>query len=174
MKEEAATIKSRVKYKDLREYLKLLEFAGLLHRIKAEVDLKHEIGAIAARSLERKGPALLFENVKGYAGMPLVANIISTTTQLAVAFDTEVDEEKIHERIVDGMRHRIPSITLPSGPCKDVIITGEVIDINMIPTPYWHEQDGGRYLGTTAGIVTRDPITGCLNMGSYRVMIKDR
>jgi phenyl-phosphate phosphatase/carboxylase subunit beta len=174
MKEETATTKSRVKYKDLREYLQLLESAGLLHRIKAEVDLKHEIGAIAARSLERKGPALLFENVKGYAGMPLVTNIISTTEQLAVAFNTEADEEKIHERIVAGMRHRIPSITLPSGPCKDVIIMGEGIDIDMIPTPYWHEQDGGRYLGTTAGIVTRDPITGCLNMGSYRVMIKDR
>ena len=93
MKEEAATPKPRVEYKDLREYLKLLESAGLLHRIKAEVDLKHEIGAIAARSLDRKGPALLFENVKGYAGMPLVANIISTTKQIAVAFNTEADEE---------------------------------------------------------------------------------
>src|SRR5207249_6526033 len=102
-----------------------LESAGLLHRIKAEVDLKHEIGAIAARSLERKGPALLFENVKGYAGMPLVANIISTTKQLTIAFDTEADEEKIHKSVVDGMSRRIPSTTLASGPCKEVIITGE-------------------------------------------------
>ncbi len=137
MQEEAATTKSRVKYKDLREYLQLLESAGLLHRIKAEVDLKHEIGAIAARSLERMGPALLFENVKGYVGIPLVANIISTTKQLAVAFNTEADEEKIHKHVVEGISHRIQSITLPSGPCKDVIITGEGIDIDTIPTPYW-------------------------------------
>jgi 3-polyprenyl-4-hydroxybenzoate decarboxylase len=48
MKAEAATTKSRGDYKALREYLELLESAGLLHRIKAEVDLNHEIGASAA------------------------------------------------------------------------------------------------------------------------------
>ena len=44
----------------------------------------------------------------------------------------------------------------------------------IVPTPRWHERDGGRYLGTTAGFVTRDPLGGQLNMGSYRVMIKDK
>src|ERR1700722_18156966 len=161
-------------YKDLREYLQLLESRQLLHRIKAEVDLRFEIGAVAARSLEQKGPALLFENIKGYRDMPLVANIISTTKQLAVAFNTEPEEELIHHKVVNGMDHRIPSITLNTGPCKDVIINGDAIDIDMVPTPIWHEHDGGRYLGTTSGFVTRDPLTGDLNMGSYRVMIKDK
>jgi 4-hydroxy-3-polyprenylbenzoate decarboxylase len=163
-----------VGHKDLREYLQLLEKKGLLHRIKAAVDLQFEIGAIAARSLEQKGPALLFENIKGYDGMPLVVNIISTTKQLAVAFNTEADEEKIHQRVVKGMGARIPSLVLNTGPCKDVIIQAEDVDIDMVPTPCWHEHDGGRYLGTTSGFVTRDPLTGDLNMGSYRVMIKDR
>jgi len=164
----------RVKYRDLREYLTLLEEAGLLHRITAEVDPEFELGAVAARSLERKGPALIFENVKGYRGKPMVANIIATTEQLAIAFNTKPDEESIHERVVEGMDHRIPSLTLNTGPCKDAIVTGDAIDIDMIPTPWWHEHDGGRYLGTTSGIVTRDPLTGILNMGSYRVMILDK
>jgi len=166
--------RGQVGYKDLREYLEILESGKLLHRIKAEVDLQDEVGAIAARSLERKGPALLFENIKGYPGMSLVANIISTTQQMAVAFKTEVDEELIHLRVVHGMDQRILSVTLPRGPCKEVIIGGQDIDMNIVPTPRWHEHDGGRYLGTTAGFVTRDPLTGQLNMGSYRVMIKDR
>jgi UbiD family decarboxylase len=165
---------SRVGYKDMREYLDLLEEKGLLHRIKAEVDPEYEMGAIAALSLERKGPALLFENIKGYRDMPLVTNMISTTKQLAIAFNTEADEETIHKKVVEGMTYRIPSVTLPTGPCKDVIVTGDDIDIDIIPTPYWHEHDGGRYLGTTAGVVTRDPVTGFLNMGAYRVMIKDK
>lgn len=165
---------SRVGYKDMREYLDLLEENGLLHRITAEVDPNYELGAIAALSLERKGPALLFENVKGYRDKPLIANMISTTKQLAIAFNTEPDEEQIHKRVVEGMNYRIPSVTLPTGPCKDVIVGRDAVDIDIIPTPYWHEHDGGRYLGTTAGVVTRDPVTGFLNMGAYRVMIKDK
>ena len=165
---------SYVGYKDLREYLALLESKGLLKRITAEVDPVHELGAITARSLERKGPALLFENIKGYKGKPLVTNIISTTQQLAVAFNAEPEEEQIHERVVRGMVERIPSVVVTNGPCKEVILTGDDIDINIVPTPVWHEHDGGRYLGTTSGFVTRDPVTGDLNMGSYRVMILDK
>jgi 4-hydroxy-3-polyprenylbenzoate decarboxylase len=96
-----------VGYTDLREYLALLEAKRLLHRVAAEVDPQDEVGAIAARSLERKGPALYFENVRGYRGLPLVANIISTTDQLAVAFNTEADEKVIHERVVHGMMQRM-------------------------------------------------------------------
>jgi len=166
--------RTRVGYSDLREYLRLLEDRGLLHRITAEVDPDNELGTITARSLERKGPALWFDNIKGYRGMPLVTNIISTGPQLAVAFGTGADEETLHQRVVEGMMGRIASVTLPAGPCKEVIIAQEDVDIDAIPTPHWHEFDGGRYLGTTAGIVTRDPLTGYLNMGSYRVMIKDK
>jgi 4-hydroxy-3-polyprenylbenzoate decarboxylase len=163
-----------VQYTDLRDYMKLLEEKNLVQRITCEVDPVHEMGAIAARSLARKGPAIIFENIKGYPGMPLVTNIISTTQQLAVTFNTEADEEVIHERVVAGMNARIPSRTLATGPCKDVIITGDGIDIDIVPTPVWHELDGGRFLGTTAGIVTCDPHNGALNMGTYRVQIKDK
>jgi 4-hydroxy-3-polyprenylbenzoate decarboxylase len=163
-----------VGYGDLREYLDVLESKKLLRRVTAEVDLVHELGAITARSLERKGPALLFENIKGYKGKPLVTNIISTTEQLAVAFNVEPEEELIHERVVRGMIERIPSTVVSTGPCKEVIVKGDDIDIDIVPTPTWHEHDGGRYLGTTSGFVTRDPLTGDLNMGSYRVMIKDK
>ena len=171
-----ANVTGRVAYKDMREYMDLLESQGLLKRIREEVDLKFEIGAITARSLERGGPALLFENVKGYEGKPLVSNLISTTEQLALAFGIEPDEEKIHERVVDGMNNRIMSVEVgrDESPCKEVVIEGDDLDIFMIPTPWWHEHDGGQYLATTSGCVTRDPITGILNMGSYRAMIKDK
>ena len=98
-----------VGYNDLREYLALLESKHLLKRITAPVDPVHELGAITARSLERKGPALLFENITGYPGKSLVTNIISTTQQLAVAFNAEPEEEQIHERVVrrDDRTHSV-------------------------------------------------------------------
>lgn len=167
-------LRSWVGYHDLREYLALLERKKLLHRISAEVDPVCELGAISARSLERKGPALLFENITGYPGHALVTNIISTTRQLAVAFDTEPEEEMIHQRVVQGMTERIPSLVVDTAPCQEVVIGPDEVNIDFIPTPLWHELDGGRYLGTTAGFVSRDPVNGFLNMGSYRVMIKDK
>ncbi len=173
---DVAQTGKKVAYKDIREYLALLESKGLLHRIKKEVDLKWEIGAISARSLARGGPALLFENVKGYPGLPLVANLICTTEQVALAFGTEPREDSIHRAVVDGMNNRIASVEVSSeqAPCQEVVVEGDDVDIFAIPTPWWHELDGGQYLGTTAGCVTRDPITGILNMGTYRVMIKDK
>ena len=169
--------RGRVGYIDMREYLALLEDRGLLKRISADVDLKFEIGAIAARSLEQHGPALFFENVRGYPRMPLVCNLISNIEQVALAFNVPPDEAAIHQRVVEGMNHRIPSEELPksAAACKEVIIPEDQVDIfAALPTPWWHELDGGQYLGTTAGIVTRDPVTGILNMGAYRIMLKDK
>jgi 4-hydroxy-3-polyprenylbenzoate decarboxylase len=163
-----------VPYTDLRGYLGLLEAAGLLQHITAEVDPKHELGAICARSLDRQGPALQFDNITSYAGKALVANLISTLDQVAIAFNTDADEGRIHERVVDGLKNRVPSEVVQSGPCKQVIHTGDDIDIYEFPSPVWHELDGGPFLGTTAGCITRDPQTGAHNMGAYRVMIKDR
>jgi 4-hydroxy-3-polyprenylbenzoate decarboxylase len=169
--------RGQVGYLDMRAYMAMLEDRGLLKRISVEVDLKFEVGAIAARALEQHGPALLFENVRGYPGMPLVCNLISNIEQVAVAFNTEPDEGAIHRRVVHGMNNRLASEEVPrsAAPCKQVVIPEEEIDIfAAVPTPWWHELDGGQYLGTTAGIVTRDPITGILNMGAYRIMLKER
>ena len=51
---------------DMREWITRLEKEGELRRITAPVDWDREIGAIARRVLEKKGPALLFENITGY------------------------------------------------------------------------------------------------------------
>jgi UbiD family decarboxylase len=52
---------------DQRQWMASLEQHGELRRIKTEVDSDREIGALTRRVLEKKGPALLFENIKGYA-----------------------------------------------------------------------------------------------------------
>ncbi len=171
---EAGLQKSGVGYRDLREYMQLLEAAGLLRRVRAEVNLKHEIGGICARSLERKGPALLFENIKDYPGKSLVSNLISTNEHLALAFNTEPDPDKIYSVITEGMIHRLPSVVVERGPCKEEIHHGEEADLYEIPTPWWHELDGGQYLGTAAGVIFMDPRTDMLNLGTYRCMIVDK
>jgi 4-hydroxy-3-polyprenylbenzoate decarboxylase len=169
-----ATKRSRVGYDDLRGYLKLLEERGMLKHISAEVDLDSELGAIAYRDLVKDGPGLWFDNVKDYPGMPMVANVMYREDQLGVALNGEANWDDLRDLIQEGMNNRLASNEVPSGPVKDVKIMGEDVDLDMLPTPKWHEEDGGRYIGTTAGFVTRDPKNGNLNMGQYRSMIIDK
>ena len=75
-----------IAYRDMREYIALLESKGLVAHVRTEVDLKWELGAITARSLDRGGPALLFDNIRGYEGHTFVTNLLSTTEQVAIAF----------------------------------------------------------------------------------------
>ena len=60
---------------------------------------------------------------------------------------------------------------MPTGPVKDVIIRGDAVDQTEFPVPRWHFLEGGRYIHTFSGIVTRDPETRVMNVGIYRGMI---
>jgi len=66
-----------VKYTDLRDFIAALEQRGELIRIKTEVDPVLEMTEIADRTLRQGGPALLFENPKGYS-TPVLVNLFGT------------------------------------------------------------------------------------------------
>ncbi len=66
-----------MKYHDLRDFLTILEQQGELKRISLPVDPHLEITEIADRTLRAGGPALLFENPKGY-DMPVLCNLFGT------------------------------------------------------------------------------------------------
>ena len=79
-----------MKYKDLRDFIAQLEQRGLLHRISAEIDPVLEMTEIADRTLRAGGPALLFENPKGY-DIPVLANLFGTPERVALGMgQTEV------------------------------------------------------------------------------------
>ena len=60
-------------------------------------------------------------------------------------------------------------MTVKSGPLLENVHTGKDIDIFKIPVPRWHEHDGGYYIGTGDMVIMRDPDTGWINYGAYRV-----
>ena len=84
---------------DMREWIARLDKEGELRRITAEVDWDRELGAIARRVLEKKGPALLFENIKGYRDgrcTKLFVSGLGTRRRLALAlgFPRDVVESR--------------------------------------------------------------------------------
>ena len=77
-----------MKYKDLRDFIAALEERGELRRITTEVDPYLEMTEIADRTLRAGGPALLFENPKGY-DTPVLANLFGTEQRVALGMGAE-------------------------------------------------------------------------------------
>ena len=84
---------------DIRELVQVLENANELRRIKTEVDANLEIAEILRRTMYQNGPALLFENVKGY-DMPILGNAFGSMKRLELALETN-DFTEIGKRITD-------------------------------------------------------------------------
>lgn len=166
-------------FMDLREWIALLEKEEEIRRITAEVDWDRELGAIARRVLEKKGPALLFESIKGYRTgrcTKVFTGGLGSRSRLALAlgFPKDVSNRDVVPYVMQKNKERVPAVTVRTGPVKDVIVRAPDVDLDELPVPRWLFRDGGRYIHTFSGIVTRDPDTRVMNVGIYRGMIGTR
>ena len=82
--------------------------------------------------------------------------------------------EKLYRDLVSIFKDRfskpVQPLTVSKGPVKENIVKGRSRSISF-PVPKWNPHDGGRFIMTSASIVTKDPDTGILNAGTYRGMI---
>jgi phenyl-phosphate phosphatase/carboxylase subunit beta len=161
--------------KDLRDYIARCEQEGELQRIKAEVDWNLELSHIAKLNEERKGPALLFENVKGYK-TPVITSTCTTTQRLSIIMGMPKSSS-----LVDIMREwvkkaetKIPPKVVSTGPCKENKMAGDQVDLFKFPAPKFFPKDGGRFFGTAHFVVTKDPETGWVNVGTYRLQLLEK
>ncbi|MDY6974044.1 MAG: UbiD family decarboxylase, partial [Thermodesulfobacteriota bacterium] len=148
-------------------------------RVECEVDWNREIGAIVREVNNRKGPALLFENIKDHGNTwckKLLANALGSEEMVALALGLSKDTPNSHvtRMVKERLMSPLGVEVVDEGPVKENIIRGDDINIYDIPAPHWNEKDGGRYINTYCSVVTRDPETGCLNAGTYRGMIVDK
>jgi phenylphosphate carboxylase beta subunit len=161
--------------KSMRDFITQAEAEGLLKRIKAEVDWNLELSHIAKLNEEKQGPALLFENVKGYDS-PVITSVCTTTERLALIMNeprnsTLVDLMKVW---VDKHDNAVPPKLVETGPCKENIMKGDDIDLLKFPAPKYYPLDGGRFFGTAHFVVTKDPESNWVNVGTYRLQLLDK
>ena len=166
-------------FRDLRDWIAKLEQEGELKRVTAEVDWNREIGSVTRKTFDIGGPALLFENIKDYKDTRcrrLFTGGLGSYSRVAYMLD--LPKNSSLKKITKITRERFDSIIKPieinNGPLKENIVTGDDINMYDFPVPQWHRWDGGRYCDTTCGVVTRDPDTGVINVGTYRGMVTDR
>lgn len=157
--------------KDMRDFIAACEQEGILHRIKAEVDWDLELSHIAKLNEEKSGPALLFENVKDY-DTPVITSVCTTAERLAVIMGMPRSSSlvQIMEKWVEVGDDLLPPVEVDrdSAPCKQNILTGDDVDLYKFPVPKWYPLDGGRFFGTAHFIISKDPETGWVNLGTYR------
>jgi len=161
-------------YRDLRQYLDVLENRGLLCHVSSEVDKEWEIAAVCRRVFqkipERNRPALMFDRIKGH-DIPLVIGVLGGSRQIyATALETEVD--KVLEKWESGAKNPIKPRLVESAPCQEVVHMGEEANFEILPAPIWTVgEDPGPY-HTSPFVISRDPETRIPNLGTYRVQVK--
>lgn len=164
--------------KSLGEWLAKVEEIGELTKISAEVDPVLEMSTITyLNGKEIGGSTLLFENIKGHPGQRVLFNPFgSSYKRLALAIREDVNKKPIEltRILANKMKQRIlPKIVdAKTAPVNQNIVTGDAVDVTMLPAPLMWPRDGGKYVGTADSIVTMNPNTGKLNLGTYRQMIQ--
>jgi len=182
-------------YKDLREFISLLEESNEVIRIQTPVSRDLEITEITDRV--SKGPsvqnkALLFENVEGY-DMPVLINAFGSERRMSMALGVHELEELKHNlanlvdmRLPEGMGASFSRLSeifnafraiglkpsrVKKGACQEVVHL-EDASLDSLPVLTCWPDDGGRYI-TLMQVITRDPETNQRNVGMYRIQIVD-
>ncbi len=170
-------------FADLREYIAALEKEGELVRIRQEVDSHLEVGAIIRRSYDLKAPAPFFEKIKGYpqgyrilgapVGMSNKPGRSLARLAISLGFPPDISFPDLIEGYIARKKKPLKPVIVNDGPCKENIYLGDKVDLFRLPVPFFHQGDGGRYLGTWHLVATKDPDTGWVNWGMYRLMVID-
>lgn len=155
-------------FEDLRGYLSHLEEQGQLLRVKEEVEAKFEIAAGIRKTSDVEGPALLFENVKGFPGWRVLGGLFAT--RKLVALGLGVPQDQMLERYLTLEDKRIPPEMVSSGPVKEIKWTGAQVDLSKLPIVTHARKDCGPYV--TIGVqVGKDPETHIRNLSIHRMLV---
>ncbi|MET1256114.1 4-hydroxy-3-polyprenylbenzoate decarboxylase [Aliikangiella maris] len=180
-----------VHYKDLRDFLDYLEQQGDLKRIQYPVDPVLEMTEIADRVLQADGPALLFENPKGF-DTPVLANLFGSTRRVAAAMGCK-DVAMLRDvgKLLAFLKEPDPPAGLKdawskapifkqvlnmhpkvvrSADCQQVVIEKDSVDLGQIPIQTCWPGDVAPLI-TWGLVITRGPHQTRQNLGIYRQQV---
>ena len=174
---------SGIAYHDLRGFLSKVDALGELKTVHG-VHWDKEMGAITEilyREKAEKSPALLFDRIKGYPeGYRCLYGMLNSPKRFALSLGLPLPEDGGLMNLLKTYREKMKAMTLlpprvvNDGPVLENVMEGDQVDLFQFPVPVHHELDGGRYIGTADGVITRDPEEGWVNCGTYRVQLVSR
>jgi len=169
-------------YKNVRDYLQVLEEAGKLLRIKQPINKDtemHPLVRLQYRGLpEEQRKAFLFEKVYDSQGrnfdIPVAVACYAGSLDI-YALGMQCKKEEIFNKWTRAQSQPIEPVEVASGPCQERVIVGDELrraGLDLLPVPISTPGfDNGPYT-TSSHFVTRDAETGQFNMGNYRGQVK--
>ncbi|MGD9609746.1 MAG: menaquinone biosynthesis decarboxylase [Desulfovibrionaceae bacterium] len=178
-------------YKDLQEFLRLLDKKGELKRIATPLAPYLEIAEVTDRVSKAVGPGLYFEHPTG-SRFPIVTNVFGSYPRMHLALECDnldalgrridaVLEMEKPDGLIDKLK-MLPKLakmagifpkTVSSGRCQDVVATGDDVDLSILPVLTTWPGDAGPFI-TLPVVVTKDPVSGKRNVGMYRMQVFDK
>ncbi len=180
-------------FNDLRSFISSLKERGELTSIDQQVSPRLEITEITDRVVRKEGPALLFQQVKG-SDCPVVINLFGSEERMALALGVEELDEvgnrieellQLPQRVGGGLMDKMtmlpklkemasfPPRRVRRAPVQEVVREGRDVDLGQLPILTCWPEDAGPFI-TLPMVITRDPSSGQVNMGMYRMQVFDQ
>ncbi|WP_216893748.1 UbiD family decarboxylase [Nocardia alni] len=168
--------------RDLREGIELLKtLEGQFVSTAVEVDPQAELAGVYKKvgaggtvtRPTRVGPAMLFENVKGY-DIPVIVGVLASRRRIAAFLGA--DEKRLGKHMLDAMRHAKDPVLVDSAPCQEVVHRADDPDFDLrtlLPAPTNTPQDAGPYF-CMAVLRGTDPETGKHDVTIHRLCVQGR
>ena len=172
-------------YRDLHDHLDALRAAGLLVEVDRPIDKDSQLHPLVRWQFvggidEPQRKAFLFTNIVDGLGrkydMPVVVGAIAANREIySIGMQAPVDQ--IQAKWDHAIANPIAPRVVTQAPCHDVIhegrdLIGEGKGLDMLPIPVSTPGFDSAPTLTATNVVTRDPVTGVQNMGTYRAALK--
>jgi UbiD family decarboxylase len=172
-------------YRDLHEHLDALREQGLLLTIDRAIDKDAELHPLVRWQFvggldEADRKAFLFTNVIDGRGraydMPVVVGAIAANRAIySIGMDASIDNiaAKWDHAIANPVSPRL----VTTAPCHEVVLEGDALKgegggLDRLPIPISTPGFDSAPTLTATNVITRDPVTGTQNMGTYRAALK--
>lgn len=172
---------------DFREFVKQLSEEGDVLEVMKEVDPNLEVGAITRRVYETGAKAPLFNKLIGrkgdglfrILGAPLGVSKIPGRELGRVAKSLGLESTASAAEIINKINEAkekppVPCVEVENGPIKENKVAGDDIDLNELPVPFQHEDDGGKYIQTFGMFAVQSPDGEWTNWSITRAMVHDK
>jgi 4-hydroxy-3-polyprenylbenzoate decarboxylase len=172
-------------YPDFHDHLDELKRRGLLLVIDRPIDKDSELHPLVRWQFvggmdEAERKAFLFTNIVNRQGrkypIPVVVGALAANREIySAGMGTTV--EKIQEKWDHAMANPIPPRLVEQGVCQEVVHEGQALlgegnGLDMLPIPISTPGFDSAPTLTATNVITRDPVTGVQNMGTYRCALK--